>query len=108
MPAQTTTISFPSRSRSLSAYLARPDGAEPFPGIVVIHEAFGLNDNIKDIARRLSQEGYAALAVDLFTGQNRAVCMARLMGGLPAQAAGQRWNFRPESCHGLLCGPALR
>ena len=81
MPAQSTTISFPSRSRALDAYLALPDGTEPFPGIVVIHEAYGLNDNIKDIARRLTREGYAALAVDLFTGQNRVVCMARLMGG---------------------------
>lgn len=79
---QSTTVSFPARSRTLSAYLALPDGAGPFPGIVVIHEAYGLNDNMKEIAGRFSHEGYAALAVDLFAGQNRAVCMARLMGGM--------------------------
>ncbi|HEV2968263.1 MAG TPA: dienelactone hydrolase family protein [Candidatus Dormibacteraeota bacterium] len=63
-------------------YLARPDGGGPRPGVVVIHEAYGLNDNIKDIARRFAEHGYAALAVDLFSDRNRAVCMARYMGGM--------------------------
>jgi carboxymethylenebutenolidase len=62
-------------------YLAVPDGNGPHPGVVVIHEAFGLNDHIKDVTRRLADAGYATLAVDLFTGRNRAVCMARYMVG---------------------------
>jgi carboxymethylenebutenolidase len=62
-------------------YLAVPDGNGPHPGVVVIHEAFGLNDHIKDVTRRLADAGYATLAVDLFTGRNRAVCMARYMAG---------------------------
>jgi dienelactone hydrolase len=57
------------RSGSLgTAYLALPDGAGPHPGIVVVHEAFGLNDNIRGICRRFAAEGYAALGVDLFEG----------------------------------------
>jgi len=64
-----------------TSYLARPDGAGPFPGIVVIHEASGLNDNIRGICRRLAAEGYAALGVDLFGGHSRAVCMARMFVG---------------------------
>ncbi|MGH7761763.1 MAG: dienelactone hydrolase family protein [Candidatus Dormibacteraceae bacterium] len=63
-------------------YLATPDRPGPHPGVVVIHEAYGLNDNIKDITRRFAEEGYAALAVDLFSDRNRAVCMARYMGGM--------------------------
>jgi carboxymethylenebutenolidase len=59
-----------------------PDGAGPHPGVVVIHEAYGLNDNIRDIAERFAREGYAALAVDLFTGHSRAACMAQLMGSM--------------------------
>jgi carboxymethylenebutenolidase len=62
-------------------YLATPDGNGPHPGVVVIHEAHGLNDHIKDVTRRLADAGYASLAVDLFTGRNRAVCMARYMAG---------------------------
>ena len=50
--------------------------------MVIIHEAYGLNDHIKDVARRFAGEGYAALAVDLFGGRNRAVCMARFMAGM--------------------------
>lgn len=81
--AQTAqTISFQSNNRQLEGYLARPEGEGPFPGVVVIHEAFGLNENIKDIARRLANEGYVALAVDLFAGRNRAICMFRFMSGL--------------------------
>jgi carboxymethylenebutenolidase len=63
-------------------YLALPDGNGPHPGVVVIHEAYGLNANIKDIAGRFAEQGYAALAVDLFSGRNRAVCMARFMAGM--------------------------
>jgi carboxymethylenebutenolidase len=63
-------------------YAALPDGDGPHPGVVVIHEAYGLNDNIKEIARRFADNGYAALAVDLFTDRNRAICMARYMTGM--------------------------
>ncbi|OLB98342.1 MAG: dienelactone hydrolase family protein [Chloroflexi bacterium] len=63
-------------------YLALPDTAGPHPAVVVIHEAFGLNDNIKQISDRFADAGYAALAVDLFTDRNRAICMARYMAGM--------------------------
>src|SRR6266849_4470148 len=78
--AQMTTLQF--GSRQLEGYLARPEGEGPFPGMVVIHEAYGLNENMKDIARRFAEQGYVALAVDLFAGRNRAICMFRFMGGL--------------------------
>ena len=63
-------------------YLALPDGNGPHPGVVVIHEAYGLNENIKDITRRFADAGYASLAVDLFANRIRALCMARYMSGL--------------------------
>ncbi len=63
-------------------YAALPDGNGPHPGVVVIHEAYGLNDNIKDISHRFAAGGYAALAVDLFADRNRALCMARYMTGM--------------------------
>ncbi len=78
-PIQDQTIMFPFGETLRSAYYARPEGAGPFPGVVIIHEIYGLNENIKDIARRFAREGYAALAVDLFAGRSRAVCMSRVM-----------------------------
>ncbi len=72
-------VRFPSGTKSLRGYLVLPDGAGPHPGAVVIHEAYGLNQNIRQVTERLGAEGYAALAVDLFTNRNAAVCMARFM-----------------------------
>ncbi len=66
------------------SYLVVPDGDGPHPGVVVVHEAFGLNDNIRDICRRFAGEGYVALGVDLFEGRNRTVCMARMLAGAMA------------------------
>jgi carboxymethylenebutenolidase len=82
MLPSTQSVSFLSATSHLDGYLARPSGDGPFPGVVVIHEVFGLNDNIKDIARRFADQGYAALAVDLFAGRNRAACMARFFAGM--------------------------
>jgi len=74
------SVSFPFGTTQLEGYLARPEGDGPFPGVVVIHEIFGLNENIRDIARRFAGVGYVALGVDLFAGRNRAVCMFRFIG----------------------------
>jgi carboxymethylenebutenolidase len=49
-------------------YLARPPGT-PRAGLVVIHEWWGLNDNIREMSNRLAAAGYLALAVDLYEGE---------------------------------------
>ena len=89
------------RTESLGrSYLALPDGAGPFPGVVVVHEASGLNDNIRDICGRFAAEGYAALGVDLFEGRNRAVCMARMFAGGMAgnlDYYGVPWLYEPRT-----------
>lgn len=53
---------------TLMGYLARPDGVESAPAVIVIQEWWGLNDHIKDVARRVAAEGYVALAPDLYDG----------------------------------------
>jgi len=78
----TSSIAFPSGSAQLNGYLAQPDGNGPFPALVLIHEAYGLNENMRDIASRFAEQGYVALAVDLFTGRNRMICMARVFYGM--------------------------
>lgn len=55
---------------SLTGYLAQPtDVTDPLPGLIVIQQWWGLNENIQAMARRLAAEGYAALAVDLYDDQ---------------------------------------
>jgi carboxymethylenebutenolidase len=63
-------------------FLALPDSPGPHAAVVVIHEAYGLNDTIKDIAKRFAEHRFVALAVDLFSDRNRTLCMARYMFGM--------------------------
>ena len=56
--------------QAINGYYAYPqDATEPLPGILAIHEWWGLNENIEAMARRLAGEGYQVLAVDLYGGQ---------------------------------------
>src|SRR5690242_8583974 len=56
--------------KPVKGYLSRPATARgPVPGIIVVHEWWGLNDNIRRMTDRLAGEGYEALAVDLYGGQ---------------------------------------
>lgn len=68
-PAKTETVSYKSGNETVSGYLALPEGHGKHPGIVVIHEWWGLNDQIKDETRKLAAQGYVALAVDLYRGK---------------------------------------
>lgn len=69
---------------TLQGYLVTPPGAAPGRqgALVVIHEIFGLNQDMREVAERLAGEGYVALAVDLFHGRTRALCMARIFGSI--------------------------
>jgi carboxymethylenebutenolidase len=53
----------------IPAYRAMPDGAGPFPVILVIQEIFGVHEHIKDICRRLAKVGYLAVAPELYARQ---------------------------------------
>jgi carboxymethylenebutenolidase len=61
-------VTFPSNGHECQGYLAKPASGRG-PGVVVIQEWWGLNDNIKDIANRFATEGFVALAPDLYHGQ---------------------------------------
>jgi carboxymethylenebutenolidase len=63
-------VKYPSTDgTAITAYVTRPKKDGKYPGIVVIHENLGLNDHIRDVARRLTKEGYVALAPDLLSRQ---------------------------------------
>lgn len=70
---------------NLNGYFVVPaDVTDLVPGVIMIHEWWGLNDNIRAMARRLAGEGYAVLAVDLYGGQTGATAAEaeRLMAGV--------------------------
>ncbi len=64
LAAGETTI--PTSQGALPAYFARPDGAGPFPTVLVIEEIFGVHEYIKDTCRRLAKAGYLAVAPELY------------------------------------------
>lgn len=61
---ETSTI-----TESNLGFLAKPKAPGVYPGVVMIHEWWGLNDNIKEMAKILAKEGYVVLAVDMYDGQ---------------------------------------
>lgn len=69
-PAAPVTTEDVSYADSGTGYLAWPKGHDgPLPGLIVIHEWWGLNDNIRAMTRQLAGEGYMALAVDMYGGE---------------------------------------
>jgi carboxymethylenebutenolidase len=67
--ATSKSVSYKSGGDTVQALMYTPDGKGPFPGILVIHEWWGLNDWVKDQASKLADLGYVALAVDLYRGK---------------------------------------
>jgi carboxymethylenebutenolidase len=71
-------ITFPVADGAWPGYLAVPAAGAPpgpWPGVVVIHEAFGLNDDIRAKADEFASRGYLALAPDLFDGRSWIRCI---------------------------------
>jgi carboxymethylenebutenolidase len=63
-------ISYPAPGGTARGYLAVPSATPgPWPGVVVIHEVLGLNDDIRAKADEFAAHGYLALAPDLFDGK---------------------------------------
>lgn len=67
--AEGKPVSYKSGDETVQGILYTPAGKGPFPALIVIHEWWGLNDWVKDQASKLADQGYAALAVDLYRGK---------------------------------------
>lgn len=70
-----TTAALPGASAHLRGYLARPAGEGPWPSVLVVHEAFGLDEMTRVQTDRLAAAGYLALAVDLFSDGGARRCL---------------------------------
>ncbi|KFF59816.1 carboxymethylenebutenolidase [Cryobacterium sp. MLB-32] len=71
-------------SAGLKAVLAIPAGDGPWPGVVLVHEAFGLNDVMRRQALRMAEAGYLALMPDLFTDGGARKCLVSTFRALSA------------------------
>jgi carboxymethylenebutenolidase len=64
-----STVHLATADGGTDAFVAWPTGAGESPAVIVIHEWWGLNGQIKDIARRLARQGYVAIVPDLYHGK---------------------------------------
>ena len=82
-------ISYKSGDDTVDGVLYTPAGEGPFPALIVIHEYWGLNDWVKEQAGKLADQGYVALAVDLYCGKvaGNPDLAHELMRGLPGDRA---------------------
>src|ERR1700761_3045489 len=126
-------LPYPGDGGIVHGYLAVPGGPgsvpppERWPGVVVVHEAFGLTEGIRQQADRLASEGFLAFAPDLYLGRNwvRSVrgVMQQLRAGtgsaFTAIESARAWLASRSDCSGrtgvtgccmgggfaLLCAP---
>jgi carboxymethylenebutenolidase len=67
--AEGKPVSYKSGDETVQGVLYTPAGKGPFPALIVIHEWWGLNDWVKDQASKFAEQGYVALAIDLYRGK---------------------------------------
>jgi len=67
--ADSKPVSYKSGDEIVQGVLYTPSGKGPFPALIVIHEWWGLNDWVKEQGSKLADQGYVALAVDLYRGK---------------------------------------
>lgn len=79
MPAQSEEITVGPMRGSLARPPVDEFGAGPHPGVLVLHELFGLNDDMRRISRRFADAGYVALVPDLRSHGNKALCLSRIL-----------------------------
>lgn len=97
-------------SPHLRAYVARPQGPGPWPGVVVAHEAFGVDDQMRLHADRLARAGYLTVVPDLYSEGGLARCVLGVMRALNAGhgraftdlAAGRDWLRAQADCTGKV------
>ena len=66
----------------LRGFLARPDADGPWPGVVLVHEIFGVDDVMRRQAERMARAGYLTLAIDLYSAGGAKRCVVATMRSL--------------------------
>ena len=105
-----TEVSISTPHHRLEGYVAEPQGEGPWPGVIVLHDIFGLTNVTRGHADWLAREGYLAVAPNLFSWGGRIRCIRALMLDLSARKgaafddvdAVRQWLEDREDCTGKV------
>ncbi len=97
-------------SHALHAFVATPEGDGPWPGVVVIHDVFGMTADLKAQAQRLAGDGYLAVAPDLFSYGRKLPCLVATFRALRSRSgpafddinAVREWVSSHSDCTGKV------
>ncbi|MEU6582994.1 dienelactone hydrolase family protein [Nocardia sp. NPDC046763] len=82
-----STIQLTTPDGTIDAYAATPAGPGPWPGVVVLHDMVGVNDDMRTIAGRLADNGYLAVIPNLFA-RGRVRCVPSMIRELLSNGNG--------------------
>jgi len=96
------------RQGQMPAYVAAPRSTPPWPGVVVIHDFTGMSHDLREQAEWLADEGFLAIAPDLYYWGNRLACLRTIMRDIGERQgrtfddieAARAWVARHDDCTG--------